>query len=116
MSSFETHQVLNQAPPFQDVNLFTSDMALMENVTRYAGTDSVKRLTAFGLLCGAAEAFQRGRLANEHNPRLNPFDSSGRRLDTVEYHPAYHECMEISIREGLHCSAWDHLAEPGAPL
>lgn len=63
--------MLNQAPPFQDVDLFTSDIALMENVARYAGTHSAKRLTAFGLLCGAAEAFQRGRLANEHNQVIN---------------------------------------------
>jgi len=34
-------------------------------------------------------------------------------LDTVEFHPAYHECMDVSMREGLHCSAWDHLAKPG---
>jgi putative acyl-CoA dehydrogenase len=41
------------------------------------------------------------------------FDSTGERLDVVEYHPAYHALMQISIGQGLHASAWDHLVEPG---
>jgi len=114
-SQFATHEVFNQSPPFADVNLFTSDRALMEAVNREGGGHAVKRLTAFGAACGSAEAFERGRLANEHPPRLRPFDAKGRRLDTVEFHPAYHECMALSAAEGLHCSAWDHLATPGAP-
>jgi putative acyl-CoA dehydrogenase len=112
-NAFATHEVFNQSPPFEDVNLFTTDKALVEAVTREGGGHALKRLATFGAACGSAEAFNRGRLANEHPPRLKPFDSKGRRLDTVEFHPAYHECMEASIREGLHCSAWDHLAKPG---
>jgi putative acyl-CoA dehydrogenase len=115
-SQFATHDVTNQSPPFENVNLFTTDRALMEAVSREGGAPAVNRLTAFGALCGSAEAFERGRLANEHTPRLKAFDAKGRRLDIVEFHPAYHECMSISIAEGLHCSAWDHLSEPGAKL
>jgi putative acyl-CoA dehydrogenase len=113
MNPFATHEVFNQSPPFQDVNLFTTDRALMEAVNREGGGSAARRLTAFGEACGSAAAFERGRLANENPPRLRPFDSKGHRLDVVEYHPAYHECMGISVAEGLHCSAWDHLAEPG---
>ena len=112
--AFATHEVFNQSPPFEDVNLFTGDRPLIEAVQREGGGRAVKRLTAFGAVCGSAEAFEQGRLANEFPPRLKPFDSKGRRLDTVEYHPAYHACMEIGIKEGLHCSAWDHLAKPRA--
>jgi putative acyl-CoA dehydrogenase len=111
--AFATHEVLNQSPAFEDVNLFTTDKALMEAVAREGGGHAAKRLAAFGAQCGSAEAFNRGRLANEHPPRLKPFDTKGRRLDVVEFHPAYHECMELSIKEGLHCSAWDHLAKAG---
>ena len=111
--AFATHEVFNQSPPFEDVNLFISDRPLIEAVQREGGGRATKRLTAFGAVCGSAEAFEQGRLANEFPPRLKPFDSKGRRLDTVEYHPAYHACMEIGIKEGLHCSAWDHLAKPG---
>jgi putative acyl-CoA dehydrogenase len=114
MNQFATHEVLNQSPPFEDVNLFTTDRALMEAVSREGGGLAAKRLAAFGEVCGSAAAFERGRLANENPPRLKPFDAKGRRLDVVEFHPAYHECMGVSVAEGLHCSAWDHLAEPGA--
>ena len=113
--AFATHEVFNQSPPFEDVNLFTSDPALMEAVSREGGGQAAKRLAAFGAVCGSAEAFQRARLANDNPPKLRPFDGKGRRLDVVEFHPAYHECLEISVREGMHCSAWDHLAKPGTP-
>jgi putative acyl-CoA dehydrogenase len=106
---FATHEVVNQSPPFENVNLFMSDRALMEAVTREGGGSAVEQLTAFGAVCGSAEAFERGRLANEHTPRLKTFDSKGRRLDVVEFHPAYHDCMSLSMGEGLHCAAWEHL-------
>jgi putative acyl-CoA dehydrogenase len=115
-SPFATHEVFNQSPPFEDVNLFTTDRALMEAVNREGGGSAVRRLTAFGEACGSAAAFERGRLANENLPRLRPFDGKGRRLDVVEFHPAYHECMGVSVAEGLHCSSWDHLAQPGGKL
>jgi putative acyl-CoA dehydrogenase len=110
---FATHEVFNQSPPFQDVNLFTSDAALMEAVGREGATHAVPDLSAFGAACGSAEALERGRLANENPPRLKPFDSKGRRLDSIEFHPAYHECMQMSMAEGLHCSVWEHLLKPG---
>ncbi len=113
---FTTHDVLNQPPLFRDVNLFTSDRALMEAVEREGGGHGARSLEAFGQACGSAEAIERGRLANENPPRLRSHDSQGRRIDLVEFHPAYHECMEMSFREGLHCSVWDHLAgEGGVP-
>jgi putative acyl-CoA dehydrogenase len=112
--AFFTHKVLNQSPPFEDVNLFTSDRALMDAVEREGGNQARAKLDAFGAKCGSAAAFEQGRLANEFTPRLKPFDSKGRRLDIVEFHPAYHACMTLSISEGLHCSAWDYLASPDA--
>jgi putative acyl-CoA dehydrogenase len=109
-----THEVFNQSPPFEEINLFTSDCALTEAVQREGEQASLEasleRLAAFGAVCGSAEALTLGRLANENPPRLRSFDSQGRRLDVVEFHPAYHRLMQISTAEGLHCSAWDHLA------
>ena len=74
-SPFATHEVLNQSPAFEDVNLFTSDRALVEAINREGGGHAAKRLTALGGVCGSAEAFQRGRTANENPPRLRPYDS-----------------------------------------
>jgi putative acyl-CoA dehydrogenase len=106
----ENDQLLNQSPPFSDVNLFASDIALREAVAREGGAAATAGLTAFGRIAGSAEAIELGRLANEHPPRLCAFDARGRRIDSVEFHPAYHELMAISAAEGLHCSTWDHLA------
>lgn len=113
---FETHEVTNQPPPFTDINLFTTDIALTEAVAREGAGKAAKRLAVFGMTCGSAEAFERGRLANEHAPRLRTHDRQGRRLDIVEFHPAYHAAMEASMAEGLHSSVWGHLAKAeGSP-
>ncbi len=111
--TFSTHEVFNQPPPFEDVNLYGSDAALKEAVAREGGGGAASALVAFGHLCGSAEAFERGRLANENPPRLRTHDRQGRRLDRVDYHPAYHTCMEASCAAGLHSSAWQHLAGAG---
>jgi putative acyl-CoA dehydrogenase len=110
---FATHEVFNQPPPLEDVNLFSSDTALMEAVEREGGGDASERLQAFGRLTGSAEALGRGRLANEHPPRLSTHDARGHRSDTVTYHPAYHELMRASCGEGLHSSVWADLADAG---
>ena len=113
---FATHEVGNQSPPFQDLNLFLADTALQEAVRR-EGAAQDGGLTAFGAAAGSAEAFELGRLANENPPKLRRFDQKGFPLDIVEFHPAYHEVMRRSFRAGLHAMAWEHLlaAEDLAP-
>ena len=113
---FETHTVLNQSPPFRDINLFTTDLPLSEAVEREGGGAARRRLEVLGAKAGSMEAFERGRLANENPPRLKPFDEKGNRIDFVEFHPAYHECMSLSMAEGLHCSTWEHLAGAVRPV
>ncbi|MDX2201862.1 MAG: acyl-CoA dehydrogenase family protein [Hyphomicrobiaceae bacterium] len=110
-----THEVTNQSPAFVDVNLFTLDHALHEAVAREGAGQHAKRLAAAGAAFGSEAAFEHGRLANENPPKLKTFDMKGRRIDQVEFHPAYHACMALSVAEGLHASSWDHLAKPGTP-
>jgi putative acyl-CoA dehydrogenase len=112
---FTTHEVFNQPPPFEDVNLFTSDVALIDAVEREGGGASAGSLGVFGQVTGSAEALERGRLANEHVPRLSTHDRQGRRRDTVTFHPAYHTLMRTSCTEGLHSSTWAHLGKKGEP-
>ena len=45
----------NQPPPFEDVNLFASDCALREAVTREGGSAHAERIDQFGARMGAAE-------------------------------------------------------------
>ncbi|HXF55021.1 MAG TPA: isovaleryl-CoA dehydrogenase [Hyphomicrobiaceae bacterium] len=106
-SPFATHEVLNQSPPFEDVNLFLTDRALQDAVKREGGSSALERLAALGAWAGSREALELGRLANEHPPRLRTHDAKGRRLDVVEFHPAYHALMQHSMAEGLHCAAWE---------
>lgn len=108
---FSTHKVTNQPPVFEDVNLFTTDAALQEAVTREGGGHASRSLVAFGLVCGSSDAAERARLANENLPRLETHDHQGHRTDNVHYHPAYHELMEISCAEGLNCASWLNLVD-----
>jgi putative acyl-CoA dehydrogenase len=108
-------EAFNQSPPFVDVNLFTSDAALLEAVGREGAAWAYDGLAAFGRLAGSAAAVELGRLANEHPPQLESFDAQGRRIDRLEYHPAYHHLMAISAAQGLHCSTWEHLLTGTSP-
>ncbi len=108
-----THEVLNQSPPFEDVNIYTSDVALGEAVAREGGDYAVNDLTAYGAIAGSAQALELSRLANENSPKLKPFDIKGHRLDTVEFHPAWHDIMHISMTAGVHCLTWEHLRNGG---
>src|SRR6201996_1272715 len=115
-TSFATHEVLNQSPPFADVDLFALDAALAEAVVANGGAGATRELSEFGRHWGSAVMAERGRLANENTPKLRTFDSKGNRRDHVEFHPAYHELMAHSAHAGLHNSTWAADGRPaGAP-
>jgi putative acyl-CoA dehydrogenase len=103
---FDTHDVINQSPPYVDVDLYGSDPALVDAVAAYGSKGEAEALSAFGKRWGAAEMFEQARLANANSPQLRSFDDKGFRRDVVEFHPAYHRFMAESIREGLHASTW----------
>ena len=110
---FSTHEVFNQPSPLEDLNLYASDAALKDAMDREGAGEAHEALDAFGAVTGSAKAFERGRLANEHPPRLETHDARGRRRDTVAFHPAYHALMRTSCEEGLHSSVWAHLGARG---
>lgn len=101
-----TAEVLNQSPPFADVDLYATDLPLQEAVKANGGTAPFEVLSAFGRHWGSAAMLEQGRLANEFPPQLKTFDAKGNRLDVVEFHPAYHAFMTESMRAGLHCMTW----------
>jgi putative acyl-CoA dehydrogenase len=47
-SSSATHEVLNQSPPFEDVDLFGLDKSLAEAVVANGGAAAIKELSEFG--------------------------------------------------------------------
>ena len=91
VSRFDTHEVFNQSPPYENVDLFSSDVPLQEAVAANGAATDDAALAAFGRQWGTAEMFARGRRANENTPKLSSFDAKGFRRDTVEFHPAYHD-------------------------
>jgi putative acyl-CoA dehydrogenase len=102
----DTQDVFNQSPPFVDVDLYATDRPLQEAVTANGGTAPPEVLSAFGRHWGSAEMFEQARLANEYPPKLKTYDPKGRRLDVLEFHPAYHRFMAESMKAGLHDMTW----------
>ncbi|MGH6714701.1 MAG: acyl-CoA dehydrogenase family protein [Bradyrhizobium sp.] len=109
---FATHDVFNQSPPFEDIDLYWVDRPLMEAVAAYGGAPAENELSDFGGHWGSAAMAERGRLANENTPKLRTFDSRGNRRDEVEFHPAYHELMAHSAHAGIHNSTWTSEGTP----
>src|ERR1700730_6429919 len=106
MTSSATHEVFNQSPPFEDVDLFALDRPLLEAVAFNDGSSAHAELSEFGAHWGSAAMAARGRPANENPPKLRTFDARGNRRDQVEFHPAYHELMAHSAHAGIHNSTW----------
>ncbi len=113
--SFDTHEVTNQPPAFEGINLFDTDIALKEAVVREGGSSEGAALSRFGARVGSPEVIDLGRQANTYLPVLKSFDRFGHRADQVEFHPSYHALMSLSVEQGLHGAPWDHLATGGAP-
>ncbi len=105
-TKLDTHEVTNQPPPFEDVNLFTSDLALQHALGHAGGADHAGRLAAFGARAGSAEVAEWAMQANRNRPELRAFDRYGRRIDEVEFHPAYHWLMTLGLDAGYAAAAW----------
>src|SRR5258708_13929704 len=100
-----------QSPDLGGVDLFSADRPLADAAAR-AGLD-LTGLSACGKDYGAADTLDLGRVANENPPKLHIMDGKGNRLDTVEFHPAYHAMMTKSIGHAIHASAHDETDKPG---
>jgi putative acyl-CoA dehydrogenase len=101
-----THEVTNQPPPLENLNLFEADAALSEAVGRAGGAQHRERLSDFGARAGSAETAQWAADANAFPPQPKIFDRFGHRLDEVEFHPAYHRLMKLGFEAGVAGAAW----------
>jgi putative acyl-CoA dehydrogenase len=112
---FDSPDVFNQSPPYENIDLFSSDLPLQEAVKANGAGNEASELAKFGRQWGAAEMFAAARRANENTPKLYTFDPKGFRRDVVEFHSAYHDLMRASIAAGLHASTWTPSGERAAP-
>jgi putative acyl-CoA dehydrogenase len=109
---WRTHTVLNQVPPLEGWDVFSTHTALVEAVRREGASWVSGRAAELGRLIGG-EPQQWGVLANEHRPVLHTHDRYGNRLDEVEFHPAWHQLMTLGVEWELHSMPWTS-QEPAA--
>lgn len=108
-----THEVVNQAPPREGLNEYLTNPALTEAVKRFDAQWAADGLTEVGALVGRPDFQHDAELAHTQPPRLSTHDRWGNRVDTVEYHPAYHRILGAAVEHGAHTSCWAD-PRPGA--
>jgi len=101
-----THEVVNQADPLVDINVFGVNRPLQDALNFNAPHLNTDSLRALGTLVGSAGMQTHARLANVHLPQLHSHDRFGRRVDEVEFHPSYHALMSAATAAGLHGAPW----------
>lgn len=111
---FHTHDIENQPPAIEPLDLWASDPLLRERIAAGGATAFTERLAAYGRLAGD-ELSRLGAEANRHRPVLRSHDRHGRRIDEVDFHPAYHGLMAHALQHGVHALSWQSGAS-GAQL
>jgi putative acyl-CoA dehydrogenase len=105
-SPYKTHEVFNQVPPLEGLDVFSSNRPLVEATQREGAGWVLDRAAELGRFVGGAPQQEWGRLANENPPVLRTFDRYGHRIDEVEFHPAWHELMRMGVENELHSLPW----------
>jgi putative acyl-CoA dehydrogenase len=101
-----THSVFNQPPPLEGVDVFSSNVPLVEATEREGAGWVCERASGLGRLIGGEPQLLWGRLANENKPMLRTHDRYGNRIDEVEFHPAWHQLMRMGVEHELHSLPW----------
>lgn len=107
LTQLDTHDVFNQPPVMESLNLFSGDRAFCEAVSKAGGAAHMERLSRYGAKTGSAEVIEWGYEANRQTPTLDNFDRYGQRIDEVRFHPAYHQLMALGLDNGFASVAWD---------
>ncbi|MCV3240459.1 acyl-CoA dehydrogenase family protein [Mesorhizobium sp. ZC-5] len=102
-----THEVTNQPPLLVGTNAWRGDPLLIQLAEDFSEPVR-KELDALGRFVMSNEAQELARLANTDTPKLKTHDRQGRRIDLVEFHPAYHALLRRSVANGLHSSVWEN--------
>jgi putative acyl-CoA dehydrogenase len=110
-----THEVLNQPPPLAGYDLYDADPVLAEALHREGAGWAEERVRALGVLAGGPEAIAWGEAADANPPVLRTHDRYGRRVDEVEFQPAWHRLLGTAIEHGLHAAPWRD-PRPGAQV
>ena len=121
-SQNETHQVFNQSTPFDNIDLWESDRPLqraMKSLTTSSfnkdNDDAASKvhssvpnsssvhmrvLQKHGKISGSASMNSYAKAAEVNKPILQQYDNYGRRVDIIQFDPAYHAMMYHGISSG----------------
>lgn len=113
ISELPTHEVVNMPPYIGDQDLWKNDQALREWSLAQGGESHTDHLAKVGSLAGLDETFEKAKQANKNSPELQAFDRNGMRIDAVEFHPTYHDLMDLAISNQVHNFAWHNEGEGG---
>ena len=108
-SQLATHEVTNQPEVRGDLDLWALDPVLQDYASVY-GADC-EHLARYGRTIGTVDMRAAGQLANRHPPEAVLFEPTGRRLDEVRFHPAYHQLLGTGIGAGYSALPWEE--KPG---
>ncbi|MFJ1733840.1 acyl-CoA dehydrogenase family protein [Streptomyces sp. NPDC088254] len=108
-----THTVTNQPPPLLGHDVYATDQALVAAVERHLHPglldEARGELSSLGRAAGSAQLHEWAAQADGNPPVLRTHDRYGRRIDEVDFHPAWHRLLGKGV--GAHLtSAW---ARPG---
>jgi putative acyl-CoA dehydrogenase len=105
-ASWHTHTVANQPPPLEGMDVFSSNVPLVEATEREGAGWVRERAAELGRFVGGEPQQLWGRQANENKPVLKTHDRYGNRIDEVEFHPAWHRLMAMGVEHELHSLPW----------
>jgi putative acyl-CoA dehydrogenase len=109
-----THEVLNQAAPLEPYDLLATDPVLADAVRREGGAWGLDEIADWGRRIGTPEVAALAVAANRNEPMLITHDRYGYRSDIVEFHPAWHELLDLSVSDGLHSLPFEKPPGEGA--
>ena len=108
-----THDVINQAKPLLNYNMYDVDPALQRAMAAFLPSSRLdagsKHLSTIGKEYGSNNMDELAISAEKNIPKLKQFDSFGRRVDVIEYNPAYHALMKRGIEIGGAGNKFVHL-------
>jgi putative acyl-CoA dehydrogenase len=118
-SVLDVHMATTVAPPHVlppargGGNLLDDDRALLDGLRRDGGAAFEEDCRAFGALADMPEVIRDGFDANDHPPQLVRYGPDGERADGLDFHPAWHRLMTLSVEHGVAGAPWAD-SRPGA--
>ena len=103
---YATHEVLNQPPAMAEYNALSADPALISILESFEAEWAKPHAETVGKRVGSAHVQELARLANRHPPAPTIMRAELRRIDQVEFHPAWHELMSLAMRDEFHSLSW----------